>query len=699
LTSAEGRRDRGTLPPPRRALVAAAGILVADGVVGLYLGGLLGPLGALLALGGLAVALVRHQRRERSGEAPALDRGLVLAAVAATVIDFMYLAASLLDGFVHLLLVLVLLRLFTGRTARELRDAGLLSFFMLVAAAAVTFTVAFVVVVAVFLVVGTWMLMLYHVEAEAIAAPEPPAPGLGPPLFGLALAAAAATILITATFFVVIPRVGQAALPLRAQLRRMVTGFTDRVELGAIGEIESDGTVVMRVRITDGWPTPEQVPILRWRGMTLDHFDGRTWTASRGPRAALRPSPTGQVDVARPRLAQPLVTQEIFLDPIATDVIFVAPRAIRVRVRAGPVIVDDAGALSVPVPAARLHYTVDSELDPIVLGAPRRAPELPSPAESARALQLPPMSDRIGDLARRVTAGAHSDAERAARLTDFLSREFQYTLRLDRRGDGDPLEEFLFDRRAGNCEYFASALAIMLRTLGIPARVVNGFQRGEWNPYGDYFAVRLSDAHSWVEAWLAGHGWVALDPSPRGPAAMPAAYGRAGLYLDALRMRWYRWVVNWSLQDQIALGASARRVAVWPAKLPGTDRGSIVLAVAGATLLVAGAYVWSRRRRTGAAGGAALPARMPDFYREALRCVRRAGLRPASSETAGEFATRVAGARPELGPPFQALTHIYERVRFGGAVPTPSETAAVTAAAAALRRASEGLAASGRGAR
>lgn len=668
------------------ALTVATAVLVADGIVALYLGGLLGEYGALLAISGLAIALARRELRERSGGPLALDRALVVAAAAAAVLDLMYVAASILDGFVHLLLALVLLRLFTGRAARDLRDAGLMSFFMLVAAAAVGFSVAFLFVFSVFLGVGTWMLMLYHVEAEVAATPDARPVGLGAGLVGLALAAAATTILITATFFVVIPRVGQAALPLRAQLRRMVTGFTDRVDLGAIGEIETDGTVVMRVRIVAGAPEPERVPILRWRGLTLDHFNGRTWTATRGPRVALHPSPTGDVWVGRPRTAEPLVTQEIFLEPIATDVIFAAPRVIRLRVRSGPVIVDDAGGLSLPTPGARLQYTVESELEPIVLGVPRGAVDTPSPVQLARALQLPPMAGRIGDLARQVTAGSRSEVERAARLTEFLSREFRYTLDLKRRGTGDPLEEFLFEHRAGNCEYFASALAIMLRTLGIPARVVNGFQRGEWNPYGEYFVVRLSDAHSWVEVWLGGFGWVALDPSPRGDAPPPAAYGRAGLYLDALRMRWYRWVVNWSLQDQIALGATARRAGGWPARLPGSFDGGVVLAVAAGVVLVAGAYLWTRRLGASGPRAAGARARVPDFYRRALRRLARAGLRPQPSETAAEFAVRVAAARPECGTTFGAITQVYERVRFGGTALTPGEASDIAAAAAELGR-------------
>src|SRR6185295_5058621 len=129
---------------------------------------------------------------------------------------------------------------------------------------------------------------------------------------------------------------------------------------------------------------------------------------------------------------------------------------------------------------------------------------------------------------------------------------YRYSLALKRQTSRPPLEEFLFVRRSGNCEYFAAAMAVMLRSEGIPSRVVAGFQQGEWNPYGRYFMVRLSDAHSWVEAYIDGRGWVAFDPSPRGEVA---------LSLAAARMRWYRYVINWSLGDQVHLAASVHRQA------------------------------------------------------------------------------------------------------------------------------------------
>jgi hypothetical protein len=445
----------------------------------------------------------------------------------------------------------------------------------------------------------------------------------------------------------------------------------------------------MRVSIPDWVPEPERLPNLRWRGVVLDEFDGRAWTIRHVHRVALRRMPGGDFPVSAPRGTGRILVQEVYLEPLGTEIIFGAPRVLGVRLRADTVNLDDTGSLSVPVARARLRYTVVSELErpPAGRSAGGRQPATLDPAAAARYLQLPPLSARIPGLARQVTTGSADPYEAALRLTTYLSREFRYTLTLERQTTLDPVEEFLFVRRAGNCEYFAAALAVMLRSVGIPARIVNGFQRGEWNPYGRYFMVRLRDAHSWVEAYVGGAGWVTLDPSPRGDAGAEWAFETARLYLDALRMRWQRYVINWSLRDQMEAAASIRRQATWGPSLAAARewaRGP-GLAWSGVVVLVGGLIAWVWRRelpgRTPRAG-----TRLPRFYERALRALRRRGLRPEPSETAREFAARVARGAPACAEGFAALTAAYERVRFGEARLSPGEAAALEAYLAALAR-------------
>ena len=377
----------------------------------------------------------------------------------------------------------------------------------------------------------------------------------------------------------------------------------------------------------------------------------------RSGRVPLKRWVNGQFRLSTPLGRGPVVKQDIYLDPIGTDIVFAAPRVLRMDLDLrGGVNMDDMGSLSVPNVSARLHYQVESELElpPVSFTAERGAgAELPGAARN-RYLQLPPLSPRIAQLAREVTTGSREPYESAVKLNHFLSSRFRYTLAKPQTSR-EPLEEFLLVRRSGNCEYFAAALAVMLRTLDIPARVVGGFQRGEWNPSGRYFMVRLSDAHAWVEAYFDGLGWVTLDPSP------------VSLYLDAARMRWYRYVINWSFQDQRLFAATVQRQArdarlafAWP----GEWRSKFWFLVPGGVGAAAavGWLIWrfGRPRRARQAGW-----RPPRFYERALRALARRGLSPEPAETARQFWARAQFEAPGCGEPLARITTTYERARFG----------------------------------
>lgn len=666
-------------------------LLVLTGVAALYGAALVGPVGAGLVVLAILVGWGHEQARARGKVRPALGYGLVGAAAVAVVIDLFYLAYSALDGLVHLLLFLILLRLFVRRGIKDLRDAGLLSFFMLVAAASISMSLGFLAVFVVFLMLGTWMLMLNHVVTELDRAGRER--GHNPvarrvffrgPLTRVSLVAVAITFCLAGALFFVIPRVGQAALPLRAQLGRMVTGFADRVDLGSFGDIENDHGVVMRVYLTED---PATLPELRWRGVAFDQFDGRAWSTTVTPRRYLRRGSAGDFAVGAPRGTGPILKQEIFLEPMGTDAVFGAPRMIRVEMASPGLVVDDMGALSSSSASGRLHYRVESEVE--ALGRPsapatRRAPPLTA-AERARYLQLPALSPEIARLAREAAGDSADPATVARRITAHLSTHYRYTLALRRQTTRPPLEEFLFVRRSGNCEYFAAAMAVMLRTQGIPSRAVAGFQQGEWNRYGRYFMVRLSDAHAWVEAYLDGTGWVAFDPSPRGEVAATAP-GSLSLYLDAARMRWYRYVINWSLRDQVHLAATVHRQATdfrlgvpWPRDWP--SRPPLAVAAGAAGALGLGWLLWRRGSGPRATGPARRP---PAFYERALRLMARQGFVPAPAETARQFAARVSAAAPRRAEPFARLTALYERARFGDAALTEDEREDATRALAAL---------------
>jgi transglutaminase-like putative cysteine protease len=670
------------------ALTLTVYVLVADGLAALFLGGLLGVSGVIVVGAAAAGSWWQEPLRRRFGRVPRL--GLVVIALAAggLGVEIVTLAPTMLDAFTQLLVFLLLVKLYTRRTPRDARDIAFLAFFTLVAVSPATTSVVFLALFVAFLTAGIGLLMLRHLLTEAERAAPAPGPrplGVGGDFVRLMLAASAATVVITGALFLIIPRVGQAALPLRPQLSRMVSGFSERVELGAFGEIELDATVIMRVHLTEwrgGAGDPQTLPSLRWRGIALDAFDGDAWTVSHSAlRLTLRRAPPVAFPVHQ-YYGGPVLTQEIYLEPIGSEMIFGAARVLRLTTRSDLVTLDDLGNIAVPAPSARLSYTVESEPE---VGDPRRANladarQPPDPRWLARYTQLPPLAPRIAALAREITAGSADHWEAATRLSAWLGRELRYTRVLGRSTSLPPLEEFLFVQRAGNCEYFAAALAVMLRSLGIPARVVNGFQRGEWNPYGGYFMVRLRDAHSWTEVFVDGAGWISLDPSPRAVAEPAAVAARATLWLDALRLSWYRYVVSWSLHDQLAAADTVRRATwTWSAaavRLP--DWRAWPRAAPAALVIATALLLLARRRRVAVGGGAAA---VPGFYARALRALARRGLTPGVGETAREFSRRAEAA---AAAPLARLTAAYERVRFGGVALTAAEAADVDACLARL---------------
>ena len=154
-------------------------------------------------------------------------------------------------------------------------------------------------------------------------------------------------------------------------------------------------------------------------------------------------------------------------------------------------------------------------------------------------------------MARTLTASAANNYDRAVIIQSYLRNNFQYTLDPPAIEPADPLGSFLFRSKSGYCEYFAAAMAVMLRTLNIPSRLVNGFQTGSYNRIGKDFVVRARDAHSWVEVYFTGYGWIPFDPTPADPH--PALPGEWDDYIDTAALFWNEWIINYDFSHQVQL--------------------------------------------------------------------------------------------------------------------------------------------------
>jgi len=278
-----------------------------------------------------------------------------------------------------------------------------------------------------------------------------------------------------------------------------------------------------------------------------------------------------------------------------------------------------------------------------------------------------------------------TEDNKARAIEKYLRRNYGYTLQLLPATVPDPLANFLFERRKGHCEYFASAMAVMLRAIGIPSRVVTGFMSGVYNPLTGWQVVRASDAHSWVEAWIPGHGWTTYDPTPADPSAIESPFmARTALYFDAAEQFWQDWILSYDLDRQITLASrvqqSTRGVKMhWLEGTMGwfvsTARTSAGYAPAAAMLMFfaivavvfgPGVSRWLRgamrvrriKRGEGQASDATL------LYQRMLRLLERRGIQKPPWLTPVEFA-RVLPAT-ELSPLVEDLTSAYVEFRFGG---------------------------------
>jgi hypothetical protein len=338
--------------------------------------------------------------------------------------------------------------------------------------------------------------------------------------------------------------------------------------------------------------------------------------------------------------------------------------------------------LHTPPPGFRYEAYSLVEAPPETAIAPDPAPILDL-ASRAQDLQLPRLDPRIPLLAQSMTVGASTDLARARAIENHLRSDYGYTLRLPDRTVADPLAYFLFTRKKGYCEYFASAMAVMLRTLGIPARMATGFQSGEYNPLSDLWLVRASDAHSWVEAWIPGFGWTTFDPTPPDPSQNgPTLFSKMGLYVDAAETFWQKWVVGYDPSRQ---GTLADRVLSirWLDGLSVTASGWDVRAKAwlkrfglSAGLAVVGAlWFWLvaprlvgmlrlRRRVQRVRRGEAQGADATLLYERMLRVLKRQGFQKPAWFTPVEFA-RSLGVTP-LGAAVGEFTAVYNALRFGG---------------------------------
>ncbi|MBI4862867.1 MAG: DUF3488 domain-containing protein [Candidatus Riflebacteria bacterium] len=524
----------------------------------------------------------------------------------------------------------------------------------------------------------------------------PPCPVYaGPPVaspYVVRLAALVTSVIIAATVFLffVIPRYGAGYFftSNREQERRVA--FSDRVSFGALGKLQQGGGVALRVDLLNHQgPFPG---VLRWRGVALDHFDGRTWVASPGPTVVMANFPRGAREqrhfVGASHSPNPRwVRQRIFMAQ-ENAVLFGLSRVQSVWGKFSRLERNAEDSLLVQFPAfVSKHYTCSSVLADHPVSRLRGVTTTWPEHTRRRYLQLPErLSPRVAELARTIVRGARDDYERVTLVERHLSNTYEYSLSLDATQSSDaPIENFLFGTRRGHCEYFSASMVVLLRTLGIPSRVVNGYLQGSYNALGGYYVVSDEDAHSWVEVLFPKVGFLEFDPTPAGALASRRGHSwlrAVALGWDAVIMAWRRHVIDYHLLDQMEQArALLQFLSIVKPQDPGVEGALartgdrtlpplIVFVIAVGVVLVS-LLVTLRRRATVAADTVELgPA---SFYLELLSRLERLGVARRPSRTGAELVVEVARRWPGLALPVEQLTRLYYRIRFGGSLAGPED--------------------------
>jgi transglutaminase-like putative cysteine protease len=652
----------------------------------------------------------------------------VLAYVAFFPVDILFLSrffvgnssnpplyAALLAA-VHFLIFVTLVRFYSAVRDRDATFLAMLSFAGILAAAVLTVDTTFLIFFFVFLLFGVATFVGMELRRGAVGAVTP-APNLQPErdrrltraLGFAALTVALGAIVLGSGLFFFFPRFSAGYLGHASFSPSLMTGFSENVELGQIGEIKKNSAVVMRVQTGK----PVGYERLRWRGVALTTFDGKRWTSPERRSQTLSPSPDGWIYMADPgqktNAPGPGILYTVYLEPLATDAIFVPGKVVSLQgnftgedggsfsaMRRSYIFRDSTDTLLNPFHNyGALRYAGFSRLPPLNAAKLRAAPTNYSPDITEVYLQLPSQLDaRIPEFARQIVKDAQTPFDKALVMESYLRSRFAYTLNLTGKPGDDPLAHFLFETHAGHCEYFASAMTIMLRTLGIPAREVNGFLPGEYNDLGGDYIVRASDAHSWVEVYFPGSEWQVFDPTPAAPENAGNFLTRLGQYADWLQITWSEWVIGYDFAHQLVLAQNLQRTSRswsdtardWFAKKQRASRRwmtswqfrhgatGFLLPVFLVALLVVLRFnliaELIRRVRLflqlrGARSAQSNPQLASRLYSELLRILARRGLLRVESQTPFEFAAAVNS--PNLASPVQEFTEIYAHARFGGA--------------------------------
>jgi transglutaminase-like putative cysteine protease len=681
----------------------------------------------LPALGFRAYLFALHRPWSLSVQATS---NLTVAYIVFYIADLFLVSRSFVPTLVHMVLFILVVKMFSIQRERDYIYLAIISFMMVLAAAILTVDSFFLGAFLVFMLLSICTFISMEMrrslrEVNRINTKTPASPNAvthgavgwvdsasttpGHMRKSLSYTAAVLVVSIFAgapLIFYGLPRWSFQRFTQFAVQNAFVSGFSDSVKLGEIGRIQQSDLLVMHVQFKSGGA---QIPAdLKWMGVTLAQFDGTRWTNPHAlMRSYVRPASFDNlldlrdavatnayagIPVIPPPRPDQVLEYRVRMEPIGTNTFFVLSMPLAIQSDSRSYMVNPSASIAYSDPLRQIRiYQARSYLRPGV-----QAEDAGLPQSIQLYLQLPKLDPRVPALAQKVTANATTPHDKAAAIEQYLRANFGYTLEMDSAGP-DPLAHFLFARKKGHCEYFASSMAVMLRTIGIPSRIVNGFRGGELNDLTGSYIVRAKDAHSWVEAYIPGHGWTAFDPTPASAVNSAGFWSRTSLYIDAMREFWAEWVINYDTDRQTALTVSTisrtrmffdkLRVAIrdkYDTILEGIRKtqddalkdpkmmGGKLLVLLGSVFAlwnVRRVWRWLLRIRIAARPASAPKQAASIWYERMLKLLRRRGIERAPGQTPDELLHQFPSQLPVVKEKVIIFTEHYERARFNQSAP------------------------------
>jgi len=631
-------------------------------------------------------------------------------------VDMFWVSGELLPAGVHFLMILMIIKLFNLKFRRDYLHLYAISLVAILASGSLTTDLWYLPIFLLYLLTGVWTLLLFQLtkhseETRTLAMSVPMQPPLAasvnqvtPQLFWVGNGLALATFGLTLVIFFIIPRVSTGFYQKGFGENIRTSGFSETVNLGEIGPIKRDPSVVMRVELSDG--APHDTGRFYVRGVAFDQYDGKSWTNRLSYRRSVNEDATGTFVLRSSRSPAPpllgeTIRQNILLEPLDTPVLFAAPFIEKVSGKFPSVNFDQTGSVYLPFPSSsRIEYAVVSRSNPVLPADLGSEPSLYPESFTRYFLQIPAQSERITVLAKEITHTHRTTFDKANAIQSFLTHNFRYSLDAPLTEQDQPLEEFLFSRKTGYCEHYATAMVIMLRTIGIPARLVTGFLATEWNEYGNYYVVRQQDAHAWVEMHLPHSGWITMDPTPPSIDSIgngSPAWHALGRMMDTIRLQWSRFFVQYSAADQLAVvrelkaeGTSARNkaldsmtalfspvVAMLSGMTAYVSQG-MRPEVLGPVLIGLALLLWLGMKRPWVKGMAWTRTihdeqRIVQLYGRMVRHLARKGISKLAATPPLELVRLTRERWSAAGSAVASITELYCRTRFGQIPPTREE--------------------------